>query len=115
MQRCDNESSMKYSCTNAYLCSRLLSVHYLQQAAKRMVKNWEMRHAAFGEKAFEPMTLEGALSEDRETLQTGFFQLLQTGNEEKRAILLFDRPKLSHEIYNRDSAVRSRCDPLDVS
>lgn len=81
--------------------------HYnAKSAALRMVRNWDMRRAAFGEKAFEPMTIDGALSEDVVTLKTGFFQLLQEGNEKERAIILFDRPKLTHNIYNRDSAVR---------
>ena len=74
-----------------------------------MVANWDMRRSAFGEKAFSPMTLKGALSEDMETMETGFIQLLRPGGEEERAIILFDRPALPHSIFNRDSAVSMGC------
>lgn len=85
-----------------------LSFSCLQKAAQRMVRNWEMRRTIFKELAFEPMTLDGALCNDTQTLRTGFFQLLQSGSsrqDENRAIFLFDRPKLLYS-YNRESAVR---------
>lgn len=70
-----------------------------------MVRNWEMRRSAFGDKAFESMTLDGALSQDFATLSTGFFTCLRNDVDDKRAVILFDRPKLAHTIYDRDSAV----------
>ena len=77
-----------------------------------MVRNWEMRRAAFGEKAFDSMTLDGALSEDMDTLKTGFLTCLRNGVNDKRAIILYDRPKLSHNNYDRDSAVSAiHCTP----
>jgi len=80
-----------------------------------MVRNWEMRRAAFGEKAFESLTLQGALSEDEEILQTGFLQCLRNGCDDKRAMLLYDRPKLSHSIFDRNSAVRTNATPSAFS
>jgi hypothetical protein len=76
-------------------------------AALRCVQNWEIRLGLFGEKAFEPMTLEGALSNDEQVLNTGFFQCLRNDIPDKRAILIKDRPKLSTaSVYDRESAIR---------
>ena len=59
-------------------------------AATRLVEYWKQRKAFFGvEKAFQAMTMEGALSEDLEVLSKGMMMILPS-NEAGQAVLFFD-------------------------
>jgi hypothetical protein len=59
-------------------------------AAIRLVEYWKQRKALFGaEKAFQPMTMKGALSEDLEVLLKGFLMILPS-NAVGKAVLFFD-------------------------
>ena len=48
----------------------------ISAAAERIAAYWRLRKRLFGEKAFEPMTLQGAISSDVETLREGYFMLM---------------------------------------
>lgn len=54
-----------------------------------MAKYWEMRETIFGDKAFLPMTLEGALSDDFQTMLTcpNFCRLVFDAEDRGRTIL----------------------------
>ena len=50
---------------------------HAQASAKRIVKYWNERRKLFGKiKAYEPMTIAGAMSEDVDTLQQGLANIL---------------------------------------
>ena len=79
----------------------------LQLAVKRFVIYWDKRVAAFGpEKAFQPLTLDGALRDDSSALENGFIRLTTTKASGGRNILFCD-PALQDFQYARDSMVRA--------
>lgn len=60
----------------------------VDKAAARIVRNWEERVVLFGEeKAYLPLTLEGAFRDDMEVLQKGFVQVTQAEDDAGRGIL----------------------------
>jgi hypothetical protein len=70
-----------------------------------LVEYWKQRKAVFGKtKAFESMTLNGAISEDWETLEKGFMMILPS-NTAGQAVLFFDGAP--SENLPRDSVVSS--------
>ena len=87
-------------------CQSFLSLPF-QLAVKRYVKYWERRVAVFGpEKAFLPLTLEGALRDDHYALQAGFFRLTGTQGVGGRSIIFCD-PTRQDFKYTQDSMLRA--------
>lgn len=77
-------------------------------AVDRYMYYWKKRVEVFGEeKAFLPLTLEGALKDDTETVRRGVYSLLSSTDEMGRAFLLFDPSLQDKTKYSRESMVRS--------
>jgi len=76
-------------------------------AAKRYAKYWNMRIDLFGDKAFEPLTLDKALKDDDVALSTGFAQLLPKKDKTGRSMLWIDPACVDPEKYTRESMVRA--------
>lgn len=74
-------------------------------AAQRLVKYWETRLSLFGQYAFLPMTVEGALQSDIAALETNFCEMLPHDKNGRR-VIYYDRSRISNAVYNRDSIVR---------
>ncbi|CAB9500455.1 Transfer protein [Seminavis robusta] len=82
-------------------------VFHVDLAVKRYTKYWDKRVDVFGpEKAFEPLTLSGALRDDTAALQTGFFRLMDTKAVGGRSMFFLD-PKMQDFQYTQDSMVRA--------
>ena len=80
-----------------------------QLAAIRLLKYWSKRLELFGhEKAFLPLTLDGAYKDDDEQLKIGFWRVTQASDGDGRGILFIDTNKLPiADTYDRVSFVRS--------
>lgn len=71
-------------------------------AASRLVSYWKVRREAFGDdKAFQPMTLDGALKEDRHVFDLGFFALLPP-DKAGRPIIFWNRIACTKAVATRD-------------
>ena len=71
------------------------------QAALRLIEYWKYRKLFFGSKAFLPMTIDGALSEDVDTLKSGFMNILPN-DRGGRPVFYYDCVRHTQ----RDSQVR---------
>ena len=80
-----------------------------QLAAIRIVKYWEKRLDLFGpEKAFLPLTLDGALKDDLPSLKIGFIRVTCTSDDSNRGLLFVDPSRLPESgTYDRKSMARS--------
>ena len=68
---------------------------------------WDHRIEIFGQdRAFLPMTLNGALQDDDVALQMGMAQLVGTKDSTGRTIFLFDPAKQDRTLYSRKSMAR---------
>jgi hypothetical protein len=78
-------------------------------AAKRIGKYWNKRISVFGQdKAFLPMTLDGALKDDHISLGVGFARLVVPAKDPAgRSIIFADPSKLDSTKYDRESMVRA--------
>jgi hypothetical protein len=78
-----------------------------QKAAERLASYWEQRRSLFGShKYFLPLTLNGALRDDRVALEVGFMQLVPGLDVSGRQIIFISIPKHTREGYSSMSAVR---------
>lgn len=77
-------------------------------AAKRFAKYWDKRVEIFGPtKAFEPLTQEGALSEDKPTFSFGVTRLIPGVKDPSgRSILFFDPSLQDKTKYTNESMLR---------
>ena len=84
-------------------------VFHVDLAAGRLIKYWDKRVEVFGEdKAFLPLTLDGALKEDEISLEMAFVQSTEHATDaEGRRIILGDPSKLDKSKYTRESMVRA--------
>lgn len=74
-------------------------VFNVERAVNRFVKYWKTRIDVFGEeKAFLPMTLDGALKDDEAAVELGYLQVAKETDPDGRAILLFDFNKEANDI-----------------
>lgn len=79
-----------------------------QLAAKRFVQYWDKRVQIFGpEKAFQPMTLSKALSEDEIPFSLGVMTLLSSQDPKGRSFVLYDPSKFDKSKYTTDAMVRT--------
>jgi hypothetical protein len=77
------------------------------KAATRLVKYWEMRKAFFEHRAFLPMSLEGSLLDDMETLNAIPDLYFVTGKDEHgRYILFSNKARADFSRYTRLSVLR---------
>ena len=78
-------------------------------AAKRYAKYWTKRVELFGEdKAFEPLTLEKALRDDRIVLELGMVRPTGTKDPQSDRSIIFLDPSLQDKTkYTRESMTRS--------
>ena len=77
-------------------------------AAGRLIKYWDKRVEVFGEdRAFLPLTLDGALKGDEISLEMAFVQSTEHADAEGRRIILGDPSKLDKSKYTRESMVRA--------
>ena len=74
-------------------------------AAKRLTSYWKLRKSLFGERAFLPMTLDGAMHEDRRVFELGFFTLLPP-DRAGRQIIFWNRIACTRNVAHRDVFVR---------
>ena len=81
----------------------MCNLRLLQAAAVRLAEHWKQRKAIFGaSKAFEPMSINGALSEDLDTLKRGNMMILPS-NSSGQAVLFFNGAP--SESFPRNSVV----------
>ena len=83
-------------------------VFHVDLAAGRLIKYWDKRVEVFGEdRAFLPLTLDGALKGDEISLEMAFVQSTEHTDAEGRRIILGDPSKLDKSKYTRESMVRA--------
>mmetsp|Transcript_7639 Transcript_7639/g.10882 ORF Transcript_7639/g.10882 Transcript_7639/m.10882 type:complete len:380 (-) Transcript_7639:254-1393(-) len=83
-------------------------VFRVKAAAKRYVEYWDKRLELFGsDKAFLPLTLEGALKDDSIALSIGHFQLTGYKDKDGRRIVFADFSAEGSAKYERSSLVRA--------
>lgn len=81
-------------------------VNELQKASQRLAKYWTKRKALFGPDKFcLPMTQEGALRDDKATLDLGLYRLLPEPDNSNRLIFFYDPTLLAVKTHKRDSYV----------
>eukprot|EP00549_Striatella_unipunctata_P023249 CAMPEP_0118679772 /NCGR_PEP_ID=MMETSP0800-20121206/3971_1 /TAXON_ID=210618 ORGANISM="Striatella unipunctata, Strain CCMP2910" /NCGR_SAMPLE_ID=MMETSP0800 /ASSEMBLY_ACC=CAM_ASM_000638 /LENGTH=324 /DNA_ID=CAMNT_0006575799 /DNA_START=641 /DNA_END=1612 /DNA_ORIENTATION=- len=76
-------------------------------AAQRMVDYWERRRYLFGqERCYRPLTLNGALEGDRETMECGVCFVLPENDLSGRSIFYYDPSQLDWDRFTPDSLLR---------
>lgn len=75
------------------------------KAAQRMVDYWKVRRATFGEKAYLPMTLDGAMSHLADKLPQGVICLLPLDAHD-RPVVYWDRIRSVRPNFERDEVVQ---------
>ena len=78
---------------------------YQKLAAVRLTKYWTTRLSLFGESAFLPMTVDGALQNDTSVLDTQFCEILPN-DKSGRSVILYNRSRICTTRYDRDSLLR---------
>ena len=79
-----------------------------EKAARRLIQYWEMRTTLFGNKAFLPMRLDGALQDDLETMKNIPEAYFATGKDDHGRIVLFSNK--NHIDFSRhDRMSVNRC------
>jgi hypothetical protein len=76
-------------------------------AAERLRQNWEFRVEIFGDLAFEPLTLAGALRNDTKALETGFAQNTVAKDDAGRGIFFLSPAKYDKTEVDVNSMVSS--------
>ncbi|KAL7554520.1 hypothetical protein ACHAWF_017977, partial [Thalassiosira exigua] len=101
------ERKCPHICSDAFkLIFLRCEVFHVERAVERWVKYWNKRVEVFGEeKAFLPMTLDGAMKDDTEAVQMNYLQVANGADPAGRAILIFDHTKESGEVSS-DSLLR---------
>eukprot|EP00525_Craspedostauros_australis_P008589 CAMPEP_0198133176 /NCGR_PEP_ID=MMETSP1442-20131203/59429_1 /TAXON_ID= /ORGANISM="Craspedostauros australis, Strain CCMP3328" /LENGTH=290 /DNA_ID=CAMNT_0043794287 /DNA_START=673 /DNA_END=1545 /DNA_ORIENTATION=+ len=85
----------------------------VKSAVLRIVAYWEHRFTVFGpEKAFLPMTLDGALRDDHDVLEVGMMRCISrdassSTSEDRRAILYADPSRLDPTRFTKEALLRS--------
>lgn len=75
-------------------------------AAFRLVSYWKFRRDFFGtERAFRPMTLEGAMREDRRVFDLGYIALLEP-DKAGRGVIYWNRIACTPDVAHRDCFLR---------
>uniref|UniRef100_A0A7S1FTJ5 CRAL-TRIO domain-containing protein n=2 Tax=Corethron hystrix TaxID=216773 RepID=A0A7S1FTJ5_9STRA len=83
-------------------------VFHIDLATKRYVRYWEKRVDVFGpEKAFLPLTVDGALRDDHFTLTKGFMNMTGKCDPSGRSILFGDPSKMDPGAYEAKSMCRA--------
>jgi hypothetical protein len=78
----------------------------IDKAAHRLVNYWRVRLLLFGQdRCFLPMTLQGAIAADLETLQKGLFLELDP-DKHGRPVFYMDRMRCTKEVAPRDAICR---------
>lgn len=78
----------------------------VERAVVRFVKYWNARVAVFGrDKAFLPLTSDGALKDDIESINAGYLQVANKSDPDGRAVLCFDFRKEGEDLSS-DSLLR---------
>lgn len=81
-------------------------VFNVDKAVVRFVKYWNARVAVFGrDKAFLPLTSDGALKDDIESINVGYLQVADKTDPDGRAVLCFDFRKEGEDLSS-DSLLR---------
>eukprot|EP00521_Asterionellopsis_glacialis_P014661 CAMPEP_0195297780 /NCGR_PEP_ID=MMETSP0707-20130614/22146_1 /TAXON_ID=33640 /ORGANISM="Asterionellopsis glacialis, Strain CCMP134" /LENGTH=318 /DNA_ID=CAMNT_0040359683 /DNA_START=128 /DNA_END=1084 /DNA_ORIENTATION=+ len=77
-----------------------------KKAAQNLISYWALRVRLFGHnRAFLPMEINGALQDDFEALETGFFQILGEDSH-GRSIVYHEKTRADPTIHHRDSLCR---------
>ena len=76
-------------------------------AAQRLVSYWKLRKEFFADRAFLPMTLDGAMREDRSVFDLGFCMLLPT-DVGGRQVMFWNRIACTRAVAHRDVFVGIR-------
>jgi hypothetical protein len=74
-------------------------------AAHRLVRYWSLRKELFGENAWKPMTLQGAMAEDYEYLAKGVLYTLSP-DDHGRPVLFYDRIRATKKVIPRQTLAR---------
>ena len=83
-------------------------VFRVQDAVTRYLNYWKKRVEVFQDKAFQPLTLDHALSEDHTALHIGYLRLVVGVTDPKgRSILFSDPSTQDRSKYTRVSLVRA--------
>ncbi|KAG7345871.1 hypothetical protein IV203_004938 [Nitzschia inconspicua] len=79
----------------------------VEAAASRLMAHWKVRKDIFGERAFLPITLNGAMKEDLDEVKRGFMTVLPE-DEHGRPVVLLDRVgSTCSSTYQRASYLRT--------
>lgn len=76
-----------------------------QAAAMKLVDYWSIRRKVFQDRAFLPMTMNGAMEEDMEYLNKAIVVIL-ANDKHLRPVVFTDRIRCTKEVAPRDSVVR---------
>lgn len=77
-----------------------------EKAASRMASHWKHRRQLFREKAFDPMTICGAMRDDIEELERGFFTICPHDVHGRPVLFLNRTGSTKSSTYDRDSYLR---------
>jgi hypothetical protein len=77
---------------------------YVQAAARRVAHYWKCRRDIFGDRAFLPMTLAGAMAEDLETLEKGLVSV-PPPDQHGRGVIFWHRTRMNRIVASRSSIV----------
>ena len=96
------------NCLQQCFANQSLPSFFPQLAATRYAFYWEKRVDIFGpSKAFEPLTLSGALRDDMDAIQLGFIRLTGTKDPMGRFIVFGDPSRLDATKCSRESIIRA--------
>jgi hypothetical protein len=110
----EKEAYLKAVCVCPHLVERESSFwvflrcenHDPWAAAQRLVQYWTLRRQIFGpEKAYLPLTLDGAMADDIQYLQKGFVYTLPS-DQHGRPVVFIDRVRVNAKVVPRECFAR---------
>jgi hypothetical protein len=79
----------------------------VKEAAQRLVNYWAVRREILGYSRYHlPLTLDGAMAADMDTLARGFAYVSASPDSSERPVVFFDRIRSSKSIIDRDTVYR---------
>jgi predicted Fe-S protein YdhL (DUF1289 family) len=79
----------------------------LERAAQRLVNYWAVRREVLGYSRYHlPLTLDGAMAADIDSLGRGFAYVSASLDSSERPVVFFDRIRASKSVVDRDTVCR---------